>query len=631
MGESARAKTTSLLAAMKISPALSRRLRWLHFPTLTLVALLQRTPVLRSLVVAEEMVISSRIGSLLKAAVSAIALGGLHSRAGATTLVTNESSPLMATVGTAIPTVAFGLSGTDTPASTWSVSGSLPPGVTLNGRTALGQFSGGTLVLSGTPTAAGTFQINISGSDQGFVSPSFPYTIIVTGGSTAAAPSFTTQPQSQTVAAGGSATFTVAVSGSPTPTLQWRKDGTAIAGQTGTSLTLTNVTNANAGAYSAVATNSAGSATSNGATLTVTTTVNVAPTITAQPISVTVVTGQKVALVVGASGSGLNYQWRTAGGPIVGATSPLLVLPSASAADAGAYFCRVTNASGTVDSAAATLNVVASAGTPGYLRALSLRGNVGAGADAFFVGFVTEGSGQSSVLVKGNGPGLATLFNVPGVLADPRLDVVNAASNVAVGSNDNWGGTTDLLNANNAAAAFPLPDPTSKDAVMRADLNPGTYIAKVSGVNNTTGVALVEIYGLSVPANLRALSLRGNAGAGADAFFLGIIIAGDTAKTVLVKSIGPGLATLFNVPGAMVDPKLEISNASTSQVLGENDNWSGAAEIKVANDAVAAFPLNDATSKDSAMLITLPPGAYIAKVAGTANTTGVVLVEIYGL
>jgi hypothetical protein len=81
----------------------------------------------------------------------------------------------------------------------------------------------------------------------------------------------------------------------------------------------------------------------------------------------------------------------------------------------------------------------------------------------------------------------------------------------------------------------------------------------------------------------------------------------------------------------MVDPTLELSNAATSVALGGNDNWGGGADLSSANASVGAFPLQDPNSKDSAMLITLPPGTYIAKVGGAANTTGVVLVEIYGL
>jgi hypothetical protein len=76
---------------------------------------------------------------------------------------------------------------------------------------------------------------------------------------------------------------------------------------------------------------------------------------------------------------------------------------------------------------------------------------------------------------------------------------------------------------------------------------------------------------------------------------------------------------------------LELTNAANAQVLGVNDNWGGGADLSTVNASVGAFPLQDPNSKDSAMLITLPPGTYIAKVGGSNNTTGVVLVEIYGL
>lgn len=83
------------------------------------------------------------------------------------------------------------------------------------------------------------------------------------------APVITSQPSAATVAVGANATFTVAASGNPSPTYQWRKDGTNISGATSSNLTISNAQLSHAGIYSAVATNAAGSATSNNATLTV--------------------------------------------------------------------------------------------------------------------------------------------------------------------------------------------------------------------------------------------------------------------------------------------------------------------------------------------------------------------------
>jgi predicted extracellular nuclease len=85
----------------------------------------------------------------------------------------------------------------------------------------------------------------------------------------ASAPSFTTQPASQTVTAGGSVTFTVAVAGYPAPGIQWQKDGADLPGATGNTLTLNSVTSASAGSYTAIATNSVGTAVSTAATLVV--------------------------------------------------------------------------------------------------------------------------------------------------------------------------------------------------------------------------------------------------------------------------------------------------------------------------------------------------------------------------
>src|SRR3954464_10211798 len=88
-----------------------RRLRWLNVPGAMLVALLQRTPVLRVAATAEEMVVASPVGTVLRSAVTAIAsLGAVHALAGATQFVTNHN-PTSGTVGTAIPATTFTVTG----------------------------------------------------------------------------------------------------------------------------------------------------------------------------------------------------------------------------------------------------------------------------------------------------------------------------------------------------------------------------------------------------------------------------------------------------------------------------------------------------------------------------------------
>ncbi|MGN6421018.1 MAG: PQQ-dependent sugar dehydrogenase, partial [Pseudobacter sp.] len=93
------------------------------------------------------------------------------------------------------------------------------------------------------------------------------YKILYAGGTSA--PIITTQPANQVAPVGGSATFSVAATGSPAPTYQWRKGTTNISGATANSYTISNVQVSGAGTYNVVVTNSVGSVTSNNATLTV--------------------------------------------------------------------------------------------------------------------------------------------------------------------------------------------------------------------------------------------------------------------------------------------------------------------------------------------------------------------------
>jgi alpha-tubulin suppressor-like RCC1 family protein len=176
------------------------------------------------------------------------------------------------------------------------------------------------------------------------------------------APTIVTQPAAVTVHAGDTATFAVGMSGSGPLSFQWRKDGAAIAGATEAAITLASAVPADAGAYSVVVGNAAGTVTSADAALAVTVIpppVVTAPTISTQPATLVVVPGGAATLAVAASGTGpLAYQWSLGGTPVAGATGPVLTIPSVGPADAGSYTVTVSNVAGSVTSAPAQLILV---------------------------------------------------------------------------------------------------------------------------------------------------------------------------------------------------------------------------------------------------------------------------------
>jgi hypothetical protein len=180
------------------------------------------------------------------------------------------------------------------------------------------------------------------------------------------APSITTQPSNQTVVAGHNATFTAAASGVPAPTAQWQvsTDGGStwsdISGATAATYAFTSTLSQNGSEYRAVFTNTSGSATTNSATLTV----NVAPSITAQPSSQTVTAGQTASFTAAASGSPpptVQWQQSTNGGStwsnISGATATTYSFSAAASDNGHEYRAIFTNAAGSATTSAATLTV----------------------------------------------------------------------------------------------------------------------------------------------------------------------------------------------------------------------------------------------------------------------------------
>jgi hypothetical protein len=624
-------------------PRFLRHLHWINLPGALLLALLQRTPVLRVAATAEELVIASPIGVVLRSGIAAAAsLGAMHALVGATQFITNRPSPIAATAGQAIAPVSFTYTGTPTPPASFLVVGSLPPGLAFiplpNAR---GVVNSSTPFITGTPTQAGNFTITV----QGYNSPNaigntngvlVPITFNVAVGSSIA-PAIFSQPANQSVPAGRSVTLSVVASGTPAPTYQWLKNGAALSGATNTSYAIASVQPSDAGNYSVTVSNSAGSINSGTATLTVTAN-PLAPVFAAQPQSQTIATGNTVVFGA-AAGAGVRYQWQRNGANLAGETGATLVLRGA-AVVAGNYAVVASNADGATTSAAASLTVLATADA-GRLVNLSVLTVAGAGSRILTVGAVIapfESTGTLPLVVRAVGPTLAQPpFNVGGVLADPIMSLFAAGNPAPIGTNDDWGGSAPLATAFAGVAAFALPATSRDSAIVRSapGVAPGGYTVQATGKDGASGNVIAEIYDASGSArtpttprliNLSSLTQIDND----DTLAMGFVLGGQTSKTVLIRAVGPSLgAPPFSIAGVIVDPKLELFDNKTGLKIGENDDWGGSAQLVAAAAAVAAFPLAGAGTKDSVVLVTLPPGPYSARVSGAAGAGGTVIIEAY--
>jgi hypothetical protein len=214
-----------------------------------------------------------------------------------------------------------------------------------------------------TSDSGSTYRVIVSNSAGTATSGAATLTV----SAAAVAPSITTQPTSLTVTIGQVGIFAVVASGTAPLSYQWQKNGANISGAIlATYTTLATTTGDNGSTYRVVVSNSAGSVTSNAATLTVS--AAIAPSISTQPTSKAVTAGQTATFTVTASGTApLNYQWQKNGSNISGATAATYTTPATTTSDSGStYRVIVSNSAGTATSNAATLTVNSS--TSGTLR-----------------------------------------------------------------------------------------------------------------------------------------------------------------------------------------------------------------------------------------------------------------------
>jgi hypothetical protein len=356
------------------------------------------------------------------------------------------------------------------------------------------------------------------------------------------APAISAQPADAAVRPGGSLLLSVTAVGSGL-TYQWQKDGSAIAGATDATLSLTGVTRADAGAYRVIVSNSGGAVVSHAATVAVrepgrlanlsirssagaqdATLIigfsitggdnrteslllrGVGPTLTGYGLA-GALTDPVLSVYRGQSSVAGNDNWAgdasvTSVGDAVGAFR----LGAADSKDAallysaapGSYTMSITGKSAAAGIALGEIYespsaISASGDDAPRLVNLSARTFAGNAEQTLIAGFSIAGEADKRLLVRAVGPTLAA-YGVGGVVADPELKVIREG--VLVASNDNWAPSAAMTQAENASGAFPLTAASGRDAALIVTLSPGVYSVQATGVNGTTGIVLLEVYEL---------------------------------------------------------------------------------------------------------------------------------------
>jgi hypothetical protein len=274
---------------------------------------------------------------------------------------------------------------------------------------------------------------------------------------------------------------------------------------------------------------------------------------------------------------------------------------------------------------------------PTILGNISTRAFVQTGDNVMIGGFIVQGDQTNRVIIRAIGPEL-TRHGVPDAMSNPTLEL-HDVTGALIASNDNWqhtiiGGiiTSDQRAEIRASGHAPRD---GRESAIIADLPPGNYTAIVRGVNDTTGVALAEVYDLSPDVNstLGNISTRSFVQTGDNVMIGGFIVQGTQPKQVILRAIGPEL-TQHGVPDALADPTLELHD-ETGALIASNDNWLQT----IIGGIITTNQVRDIRNsghaptdpRESAIIADLPPGNYTAIVRGVNNTTGVALVEVYDL
>jgi len=266
---------------------------------------------------------------------------------------------------------------------------------------------------------------------------------------------------------------------------------------------------------------------------------------------------------------------------------------------------------------------------PGVVGNVSTRLPVGADENVLIEGFIVQGPAGSAkkIIVRAIGPSLAP-FGIPDALENPTLEIRDT-NNTLIATNDDWRNTEvgGIITGDQSAeiAASQLAPGNDLESAIVANLTPGAYTAIVRGSGSTVGTGVVDAYDLSAtsPARLANIATRGFIQPGDKLMIAGFIIQNQPVRAV-IRAIGPSLVA-FGINNALADTTLQLRDQN-GVIARENDNWQ--TDQKRELEATGLQPSHDL---EAALIETIQPGQYTAQVRGTANASGIGVVQVYFL
>ncbi|MEY2518617.1 MAG: hypothetical protein QOF24_376 [Verrucomicrobiota bacterium] len=267
------------------------------------------------------------------------------------------------------------------------------------------------------------------------------------------------------------------------------------------------------------------------------------------------------------------------------------------------------------------------------LQNISTRAQVLTGDNVVIGGIIITGAQPKTVIMRAIGPSIKVGGQpLPGAMQDPTLELHDR--NTVLGTNDNWKINDQTQQSQQAEVAGTGLAPTDeRESALVRTLNPGSYTVILRGKNNSTGIAIIEVYDLDSPiSQLANISSRGLVQTGNNVMIGGFVAGPAKAANtrVVIRGLGPSLSG-SNVPAPLQDPTLELHNGDGDKIAS-NDNWQIDDQTQQSQEAaIRAIGFAPGDDRESVILTEIAPGPYTAILAGKGAATGIGLVEIYNI